>query len=195
MLSLCSRTSGRVSGPARAGMAASLAFFATSGLSSGQQSTPGQQSASGGQAAVQKSSEPAPQRRIPRQQALTTAAVDGVLRETVLPGEFRPVAAAQLALRHFENGQIVRTTSSAEGVFRVLLLPQGHYEFRVEAEGYAPFIIPDLVLSANEVTTLEISLVSTSSAEFRARLPRLPELGPAIAPARGPSLGKDRKST
>ena len=71
--------------------------------------------------------------------------------------------------------------SSVEGVFRILLLSPGHYEFRVEAEGFAPFVIPDLALNANEVTTLEISLVGISSAEFRSRLPRLPELGPAIA--------------
>src|SRR5580658_7822838 len=105
VFSLPSRTSRRASGPARAAIAASLAFFATAGISSGQQSTPGQPSASLGQAKVRKSSERVPQ-RIPRQQALTTAAVDGVLGEAVSPGEFRPVAAAQLALRHFENGQI-----------------------------------------------------------------------------------------
>jgi Carboxypeptidase regulatory-like domain len=189
VLFLYSRTSRRVSGPARAAIAESLAFFATTDISSGQRSTPGQQSASLGQATVQKSSERVPQQRIPRQQALTTAAVDGVLRETVSPGEFRPVAAAQLTLRHLANGQIVRATSSAEGVFRVLLLPPDHYEFRVEAEGYAPFIIPDLVLSANEVTTLEISLISISSAEFRSRLPRLPELGPAVSPGSSPVRG------
>jgi hypothetical protein len=183
----------RVSGPARAAIAASLAFLATAGLSGGQPSAHGQQSASVGQATVQKSSEPAPQQRIPRQQALTTAAVDGVLRETVSPGEFRPVAEAQLTLRHLRNSQIVRTTSSAEGVFRVLLLPPAHYEFRVEAEGYAPFVISDLALGANEVTTLEISLVSISSAEFRSRLPRLPELGSAASPGSSPARGSYRE--
>jgi hypothetical protein len=99
-----------VSGPARAATAASLAFFATTGISSGRQSTPGQQSASGEQATVQKSSEPVSQQRIPRQQALATAAADGLLRETVSPGEFRPAAAAQRKLRPLEGGQIVRTT-------------------------------------------------------------------------------------
>jgi hypothetical protein len=193
MLSRSSGTSRRVRGPARAAIAASLAFCAAAGISSGQQSRPGQPSASVAEAAAQKSSEPAPQQRIPRQQSLTTAALDGVLRETVSPGEFRPVAAAQLTLRRFENGQIVRTTSSAEGVFRVLLLPPGHYEFRVGAEGYAPFLISDLALSANEVTTLEISLVSISSAEFRSRLPRLPELGPALSPGSWPARGSYQK--
>jgi Carboxypeptidase regulatory-like domain len=182
MLTLSSRTSRRVKGSARAGAALMLAFFVTGSASGAQQSA-------SGQASVQKSNEPAPPQRIPRQQALTTAAIDGVLREAVSANETRPVAAAQLTLRQLQSGQVVRATSSVEGVFRVLLLSPGYYEFRVEAEGYAPFVIPDLALNANEVTTLEISLVSIGSAEFRSRLPRLPELGPAAAPGSAPALG------
>jgi len=122
-----------------------------------------------------------------------TAAVDGDLREAISPTESRPVASAQLTLRNLQTGEIVRASSSAEGVFRILLLPSGHYGFRAEAEGYAPFAIPDLVLNANEVTTLEISLVSTSSAASGSRLPRLPELGPPISPGSPPALGSYRE--
>jgi hypothetical protein len=199
MRSLCSRGFRRVSSPARAAVAMLFALLVTGTISSGQQSTPGQQSPStqtsapGGQATVKKSTEAAPPQRIPRQQALTTAAIDGVVHETISPNEFRPVAAAQLTLRELQTGKIVRATSSAEGVFRILLLSPGHYELRVEAEGYAPFAIPDLALNANEVTTLEISLVSITSAEFRSRLPRLPELGPALPPGSPPALGSYRE--
>jgi len=193
MLALSSRTSRRVNGPARAAAVLLLVFFAAGSASSAPESAPTQQSASGGQASVQKSSEPATAQRIPRQQALTTAAVDGVLREVISTNESRPVAAAQLTLRHLQSGQLVRAASSVEGVFRILLLSPGHYEFRVEAEGFAPFVIPDLALNANEVTTLEISLVSIGSAEFRSRLPRLPELGPAAAPGASPALGSYRE--
>jgi Carboxypeptidase regulatory-like domain len=189
MLPLSSRSSRRVSRSACAAVGVLLALFASGSASRGQQSTPGQQSASGGQATVQKSSEAALAQRIPRQQALTTAAIDGVVCETTSPNESRPVAAARLTLRHLQTGQIVRASSSAEGVFRILPLLPGHYEFRVEAEGYVPFVVPDLALNANEVATLEISLVSTTSAEFRSRLPRLPELGPAAPPGPLPSLG------
>ena len=122
-----------------------------------------------------------------------TAAVDGVLREAVSPNESRPVASAQVILRHLQTGQIVRAASSVEGVFRILLLPAGHYEFRAEAEGFAAFVIPNLGLNPDEVTTLEISLVSTSSPEFRSRLPRLPELGPALPLGSSPSLGSYRE--
>ena len=172
-----------------------LVFLATGGACGAQQpaSAPQTQSAPEGQATLQKSSEAAPVQRIPRQQALTTAAVDGILRESISPAESRPVAAAQLTLRNLQTGQIVRANCAAEGVFRILLLAPGHYEFRVEAAGYAHFAIPDLALNANEVTTLEISLVSTSSAAFRSRLPRLPELGPALPPIASPSYGSYRE--
>jgi len=193
MLALSSRSSRRVSGSARAALAVLLAILGLGSASAAQQSMPGQEPASGGQATVQKSTAAVPAQRIPRQQALAAAAVDGVLREVISTNEARPVAAAQLTLLHLQSGQVVRTTSSVEGVFRVLLLSPGHYEFRVEAEGYAPFVIPDLPLNANEVTTLEISLVSTSSSEFRSRLPRLPELGPAAVPGSSPALGGYRE--
>jgi hypothetical protein len=192
MLALSSR---RANDSARAVMSVLLAFFSAGSALGGQQSPQAQQCAApaAGQATVQKSSEPGAPQRIPRQQALTTAALDGVLRETSAPNETRPVAAAQITLRPLQSGQVVRGASSVEGVFRILLLAPGHYEFRVEAEGYAPFVIADLALNANEVTTLEISLVGISSAEIRSRLPRLPELGPAAAPGAAPTLGSYRE--
>ncbi len=188
MLSLSSRSSRCVRCLVRTGVGMLLTFLAVGGARGTQESAPKQrtQSAPEGQATLQKSNDTAPAQRIPRQQAWTTAAVDGVLREAISSTETRPVASAQVTLRNLQTGQIVRASSSAEGVFRILLIAPGHHEFRVEVEGYAPFAITDLVLNANEVTTLEISLLSTSSAAFRSRLPRLPELGPAL-PA-GPSL-------
>jgi len=180
----------------RAAAVLSLAILVNGRACMGQESEAGQEAKSGGQAGqatVQKSTEMETSQRIPRQQAMTTAAVDGTLRETVSPNQTRPVAAATLTLRRIQTGQIMRATSSAEGVFRILLLVPGHYEFRVEAERFASFAIPDLALNANEVTTLEISLVSTSSAEFRSRLPRLPELGPPAPPESAPALGSYRE--
>jgi hypothetical protein len=152
-----------------------------------------QQAASASQAEIQKSTETLPMQRIPRQQALTTAALDGVIHEAVWANEARPVAAAQLSLRNLQTGQMFGAMSSGEGVFRILLIPPGHYEFRAEAEGYAAFAIPDLSLNANEVLTLEISLTAAASPEFRSRLPRLPELGPATAPEASPSTGSYRE--
>lgn len=96
---------------------------------------------------------------------------------------------AQLTLRELQTGARLSVSTSGEGIFRLLLIPPGNYELHVEAQDYAPFTIPTLSLNANEVTTLEISLVSTASVEFRSRLPRLPELGPAEPPEAATSMG------
>jgi len=133
------------------------------------------------QDATKKSSEQGPPVRIPRQQAQTSAALDGIVRDAGVPGATRPVPAAFLTLRNVESGQIFSTTTSAEGVFRVFPLPPGHYQLRIEAKDYAVFVLPDLALQPNEVATLEISLVTTAAEEARSRLPRLPELGPALS--------------
>src|SRR5207302_1302798 len=50
----------------------------------------------------------------------------------------------------------------------------------------------DLALQPNEVLTLEISLVTVAAMEARSRLPRLPELGPALSAEAQPSFGTHR---
>jgi len=133
------------------------------------------------------------QQRIPRQQALTTAALDGAVREANANGDARPVAGAQIVLRNLQTGEFKQGAANGEGIFRILPISPGHYELRVEAEGHAPFAIADVALSANEITTLEIALVSVTSEEFRSRLPRLPELGPAVPEDAIPAMGSYRE--
>ncbi|HXJ13146.1 MAG TPA: carboxypeptidase-like regulatory domain-containing protein [Candidatus Limnocylindrales bacterium] len=134
--------------------------------------------ASGG--SPQEVHEAGPPRRIPRQQALTTAALDGTVREQVSEGVMRPVGGAQIQIRNLQTGQVSTTLASGEGVFRLLLLPPGGYELRAEAGGHEALTIASLSLNANEVVTLDIRLVANSAAEARSRLPRQPELGPPL---------------
>jgi hypothetical protein len=128
----------------------------------------------------QQSHEAGPPRRIPRQQALTTAAVDGTVREQVSDATGRPIGGARIQIRNLETGLVNNTLTTGEGVFRVLLLPPGGYELHAEAEGYEALTIASLSLSTNEVVTLEIRLVPNGVAEARSRLPRQPELGPPL---------------
>jgi hypothetical protein len=129
----------------------------------------------------QQSHEAGPPRRIPRQQALTTAALDGTVREQVSDSAGRPIGGARIQIRNLQTGQVNTTLTTGEGVFRVLLLPPGGYELRAEAEGYESLAIASLSLNTNEVVTLEIRLVPNGVAEARSRLPRQPELGPPLA--------------
>ena len=150
------------------------------------------QSPPGPQDSAKQSRESGPPQRIPRQQAQTTAALDGVVRDSGFSNIILPVSAATLTLRNVQSDEIFSATTSGEGVFRVFPLPPGQYQLRVEAKDYAPFIFPDLALQPNEVLTLEISLVTVAAMEARSRLPRLPELGPALSAEAQPSFGTHR---
>jgi len=158
-----------------------------------QVSQPAAQVPAGQSATVQESREPGPPQRIPRRQALATAALDGVIRENISPTETRPVAGGQLTLRNLQSGQVQTSLASVEGVFRMLLILPGRYELRVEAANNVPFVLPEISLGANEVVTLEITLVTMASAEFGSRLPRLPELGPASESGLIPAPGTYRE--
>ena len=151
------------------------------------------QSAPPAQDSAKQSSEQGPPLRIPRQQAQTSAALDGVVRDSGEPSAARPVSAAVLILRNIQSGQVFSGTTSGEGVFRIFPLPPGNYQLRVEAKDYAPFVLTDIALQPNEVLTLEISLVTVAAMETRSRLPRLPELGPALSAEAPPSFGSYRE--
>jgi hypothetical protein len=129
---------------------------------------------------VQQSRTTAPPQRIPRQQALLASAIDGTVLERISDSESRPIPAAQLTFRNLATNEQQRAFTTAEGIFRLVPSPPAHYELRVEAENFAPLTISDLTLNANEVLTLQISLISSSAgaAANATRLPRLPELGP-----------------
>jgi hypothetical protein len=128
---------------------------------------------------IRQSREPAPTLRIPRQQAVNTAALEGVVRSRNSSTAPLPVIGALLTLRNLRTAQTLTYSTNGEGLFRIFPLPPGHYELNIAAADFAAFSIPDLTLEPNEVFTLEIYLVPTLSSETGSRLPRLPELGPA----------------
>ncbi len=145
------------------------------------------------QSSAKESREPGPPQRIPRQQAQNTAALDGFVRDAGSLNNPLPVPGTVLTLRNLESGKVFNATSSAEGVFRLFPLPRGKYELRAEAQNYAPFVLADLVLQANEIVTLEISMVSSGVAGANSRLPRLPELGPALSSGATEPSGRYRE--
>ena len=128
----------------------------------------------------QESREPGGQLRIPRQQAQTVAALDGIVRSGSVPETALPVAGALLTLKNPSTGAFVAISANAEGVFRISGLVPGDYSLRVQAAGYAEFALEKLTLHANEVVTLEITLARAAATELLERLPRLPELGPTL---------------
>ena len=115
------------------------------------------------------------------------------MREQVSEGVMRPVGGARVQIRNVQTGQVNTTLATGEGVFRLLLLPPGGYELRVEAEGYEGLTIASVSLNANEVVTLEIRVVPNGVAEARSRLPRQPELGPPLPAEAAVMMGSYRE--
>jgi Carboxypeptidase regulatory-like domain len=137
--------------------------------------------------------EAGPPKRIPRQQALTSSAIDGVIRERVSEVVYRPVAGARIQLKNLQTGQMLSAQAVGDGVFRIVPVVPGSYELEVQAAGYATFRIASLAANANEVVTLEITLAPAAMDELRSRLPRRPELGPALPAETPASLGTYRE--
>jgi Carboxypeptidase regulatory-like domain len=128
---------------------------------------------------IKQSREPGPPVRIPRQQALNTTALDGVVRSSAAAGASVPIPGAALLLRDLRSGQHFDAVTNGEGLFRIFPMTPGEYELHVEASGYAALAVADLSLKPNEVLSLEILLAPSGATEINSRLPRLPELGPA----------------
>jgi len=157
-----------------------IAAYLLASLLAGSDAFAQQPAATAPAALQQEVHEAGPPRRIPRQQSLTTAALDGTVREQVSDSVVRPVGGARIQIRNLQTGQVNTALATGEGVFRLLLLPPGGYEFRAEAEGFETLTIAALSLNANEVVTLEIHLLPAGVAEASSRLPRQPELGPPL---------------
>src|SRR6516225_8840686 len=75
------------------------------------------------QSSAKESREQGPPQRIPRQQAQSMAALDGLVRDTSSPGSALPIPAAEVTLRNLQSARAFTTTSSAEGLFRLFPIP------------------------------------------------------------------------
>ena len=142
---------------------------------------------------TQQSREPGAPLRLPRQQAQSSAALDGTLRSASPAGSQLPVPGAILQLQDLCSHSSKAYFANGEGVFRIFPIAPGDYALRVQAEGYDIFALEKITLRANEVLTLEILLLPGPSAELRSRLPRLPELGAPLPVEAGTLLGSYRQ--
>ena len=133
-----------------------------------------------GEAAAVLFASPPGQQRLPRRVTAKTSALQGQVSNS----GGRGVGGASLSLRGFDTNRVRQTTTNGEGVFRMLEVPPGRYELRVQADGYVPFSKTELRLEAGEAVVFEVELRPSAAAPARAsRMPRHPELGPPLPPA------------
>jgi hypothetical protein len=122
-------------------------------------------------------------RRLPRQMAPRTAAIEGEVRDE----SGRAVVGATV---RFDSSAV---TTSADGVFRIRDLAPGNYSLTIESPGYATEVRSNVSLAAGDVFIVELTLAASElAAAPRSRLPRQPELGPPAPMLATATLGSYR---
>jgi hypothetical protein len=110
------------------------------------------------------------QQRIPRETPPTGAAIQGVLRNPAGLG----LGGAKIHLRNRSTGVVVDTTTTGDGVFRLVNLAAGSYELRAELEGFEPYDGADIQLKAGDVVAIGATLKPVTLATPETPQPSLP---------------------
>ena len=131
-----------------------------------------------------------PLQRLPRHAPVRTAALLGIIADP----SGRGAAGALVELRRLTTGESRRAVSNAEGVFRLLELPPGDFELHITGDGLQSYTRGPIALQAGDVLALEITIEPAAlSSVPRSRLPRLAELGPALAAEEAPMFASYRE--
>ena len=97
--------------------------------------------------------------RIPGHSPATTASVQGVVRDETgraVPGVTISASRAGVAVRS--------VMSNSEGIFRMLDLPLGTYQFQAGRDGFSPEALSGVQLTSGELLTLEVRLQASGAA-------------------------------
>ncbi len=97
--------------------------------------------------------------RIPGHSPATAASVQGVVRDETgraVPGVTITASRAGVAIRSI--------MSNSEGIFRMLDLPLGTYQFQAGRDGFSPEALSGVQLTGGELLTLEVRLQASGAA-------------------------------
>jgi Carboxypeptidase regulatory-like domain len=116
------------------------------------------------------------QEQIPGQTPRKAGALQGVVRDA----NGTPIGGATVALRNTTTGQIEKTTTTVEGVFRLTDLPPAMYDITVTSEGYDNFLETGVAIAAGEAVVREIKLTALPpGAQPAPGLPQVPQAKPS----------------
>src|SRR5579862_8348284 len=121
----------------------------------------------------------AQQQRLPQSKPIRTAAIEGTIRD--LDGH--AVVGATISLRNTDSGEIRDQTGTADGVFRVIDLPPGHYELKISHDGYTAYEESAISLTAGQVLDRDVKLTPIApSVPPLQHVPEMPEVKASAAP-------------
>src|SRR5207249_2392206 len=81
-------------------------------------------------------------------------------------------------VRSAATNQIRRTSSSGDGSYRLLALPVGDYELRVEVPGFDPYVNPNLTIALGRTVLLDVTLKPAGVAENVSVIDQPPPIDP-----------------
>ena len=108
------------------------------------------------------------------QNSPTAGTLGGTIRD--LSGAFVP--GAMITVRSAATNQIRRTSSSGDGSYRLLALPVGDYELRVEVPGFDPYVNPNLTIALGRTVLLDVTLKPAGVAENVSVIDQPPPIDP-----------------
>jgi hypothetical protein len=117
------------------------------------------------------------QQQLPGKTPQKTGALEGVVRNS----NAQAFSGASIAMRNLATGEVRKTTSTAEGVFRFVDLPPGKYELSVASDGYETLTEADVSIAAGQALIRDVKLVALPATA--APPSGLPQLPPTNAPA------------
>ncbi|HKV03548.1 MAG TPA: carboxypeptidase-like regulatory domain-containing protein [Candidatus Acidoferrales bacterium] len=96
------------------------------------------------------------QQRLPGQSSQKAGALEGVVRDA----KGAALGGANVVLRNAATGDVRKTTSTAEGIFRLIDVLTGKYDLSVECDGYDSFVETEVSFAPGEVLIREIVLAA-----------------------------------
>jgi hypothetical protein len=93
-----------------------------------------------------------------------TGVADGSIKGSIQDSSGAAINGAKISARNLDSG-FERSTTSADGIFEVPLLPPGRYQLEVTASGFAPYRQSGIVVQLAKVSGIDVKLAVAATQE------------------------------
>jgi hypothetical protein len=108
-----------------------------------------------------------------------TSRVAGALQGSIVDQSGSAIAGATVTVRNQGTNQTRTMLTNAEGFFRAGELPVGHYELRVEAAGFSPYVNSAIIAAIGRVVQVAVRLAPATVQEQITVSEQPPPIDPA----------------